>query len=93
MPYGLSNIIHNRPSAPGCPYAIAFSGNPDDRIWKDPTTPFWEDRRRGIHATAQIIYIQPDEHGVMRVGSSRVMLDSVVAASMNGVEHDQQTPL
>jgi len=34
-------------------------------------------------------YIQPDEHGVMRVGSSRVMLDSVVASFQQG--HSPET--
>jgi uncharacterized protein (DUF433 family) len=30
------------------------------------------------------IYIKMDEHGVLRVGNSRVMIDSVIAAFRNG---------
>lgn len=34
-------------------------------------------------------YVQPDEHGVLRVGGSRIMLDSVVAAFHDG--HSAET--
>jgi uncharacterized protein (DUF433 family) len=34
-------------------------------------------------------YVRPDEHGVLRVGSGRVMLDSVVAAFEQG--HSPET--
>ncbi len=34
-------------------------------------------------------YVRPDEHGVLRVGATRVMLDSVVAAFQLG--HSPET--
>ena len=36
-----------------------------------------------------MVYVRTDEHGVMRVGQSRVMLDSVVAAFEQG--HSPET--
>lgn len=39
---------------------------------------------REVQVAAHNNYVRTDEHGVMRVGDSRVMLDSVVASFLQG---------